>query len=48
MKNNLQQNTDLRKTNWAAPAETINNNGPINFIVVSPSTGNRFYRLKSS
>jgi len=48
MKNNLQQNTNLSTANWATPAETINNNGMINFIIVSPSTGNRFYRLKSS
>ena len=44
---NLQQNTDLSAANWAAPAETINNNGTINFIIVSSPSGNRFYRLKS-
>ena len=33
---NLQQNTDLRTTNWVAPTETINNNGTVNFIIVSP------------
>ena len=43
----LQQNTDLSTTNWVAPAETVNNNGTVNFIIVSPPTGKRFYRLKS-
>src|SRR6266481_3427104 len=43
----LQQNTDLRTTNWVAPTETINNNGTVNFIIVSPPASQRFYRLKS-
>ena len=37
----LQQNTDLSTTNWVGPVETVN------FIIVSPPTGKRFYRLKS-
>jgi hypothetical protein len=44
---NLQQNTDLSTANWAAPAETINTNGTTKFIMVSPPTGKRFYRLKN-
>jgi hypothetical protein len=44
---NLQQNTNLSTSIWIAPAETINNNGTLNFIIVSPPTGKRFYRLKS-
>ena len=43
----LQQNTDLSTTNWVAPTETINNNGTVNFIIVSPPASQRFYRLKS-
>ena len=42
---NLQQNTNLATTNWVAPAETVNNDGSINYIVINPPTGNRFYRL---
>ena len=43
----LQQNTDLRTTNWVEPAETINTNGPVNFIIVRPPASQRFYRLKN-
>ena len=43
---NLQQNTNLATTNWVTPAQTVNNNGTINYIIVNPPTGNRFYRLK--
>jgi hypothetical protein len=43
---NLQQNTNLATTNWATPAQTVNNNGTINYIIVNPPSGNRFYRLK--
>jgi hypothetical protein len=43
----LQQNTNVSTANWVTPAETINNNGTINFIIVTPPTANRFYRLKS-
>jgi len=42
-----QQTTNLNTANWVTPAETINNNGAVNFIIVSPPTGKRFYRLKS-
>jgi sugar lactone lactonase YvrE len=42
---NLQQNNDLSTANWVTPAETVNDNGTIKYIIVSPPTGNRFYRL---
>jgi hypothetical protein len=43
---NLQQNTSLTTTNWVTPSETVNDNGTNKFIIVSPPTGTRFYRLK--
>jgi len=43
---NLQANADLATTNWATPAETVNDNGTIRYILVNPPTGNRFYRLQ--
>ena len=42
----LQQNTDLGTANWVTPAETINTNGTVSFIIVNPPVGSRFYRLK--
>jgi hypothetical protein len=42
---NLQQNGDLKTSNWATPSETVTDNGTIKFIVVNPPSGNRFYRL---
>jgi hypothetical protein len=44
---NLQVNTDLTTTNWTAAPQTVNNNGTINYIIVNPPNGKRFYRLKS-
>jgi len=44
---NLQVNTNLVSTNWVTPAETVQDNGTIKFIIVNPPTGNRFYRLKN-
>lgn len=41
----LQQNSDLNTSNWIAPAESISNDGTNKFIIVNPSSGNRFYRL---
>lgn len=41
----LQQNANLSTTNWMTPAETVNDNGVSRFIIVSPPTGIRFYRL---
>lgn len=44
---NLQVNTNLATTNWATPAEPVQDNGTIKFIIVDPPTGNRFYRLSN-
>ena len=44
---NLQVNTNLATTNWVAPAETVNDNGTIKFIIVNPPAGKKFYRLKN-
>jgi hypothetical protein len=44
---NLQVSTNLATTNWEAPSESTNNNGTINYIIVNPPTGNRYYRLKN-
>ena len=44
---NLQVSTNLAATNWSAPAETVNDNGTIKYILIAPPAGNRFYRLKS-
>ena len=41
----LQQNTNLNTTNWVVPAQTVTNNGAINYIIVNPPSANRFYRL---
>ncbi len=43
---NLQQHTNLVTTNWVAVSETVTNNGVINYIIVNPPAGNRYYRLK--
>ena len=42
---NLQVNTNLVTTNWVTPAETVQDNGTIKFILVNPTRGNGFYRL---
>jgi hypothetical protein len=44
---NLQVNTDLTTTNWNTPGETVQDNGTLKFIIVSPTNGARFYRLKN-
>ena len=41
----LQENADLRTTNWVAPPQTVFDNGTDKFIIVNPPAGNRFYRL---
>ena len=41
----LQQNSDLKTTNWTTPSETVADNGMTKFISVSPVPGARFYRL---
>ena len=42
----IQQNGDLRTTNWAAPQQTVTDNGTTKSIVIAPPLGNLYYRLK--
>jgi hypothetical protein len=44
---NLQVSTNLATTNWVTPPETVNDNGTINYIIVGPPTGARYYRLEN-
>ncbi len=44
---NLQMNTNVATTNWSSVAESIQDNGAIKFIIVTPPAGNRYFRLKS-
>jgi hypothetical protein len=41
----LQQNGDVSTTNWVGVAQTPIDNGAVKSLVVSPSSGRRFYRL---
>jgi hypothetical protein len=41
----LQVNTNISTTNWVAPPQTVNDNGTIKYILVTPPSGNRYYRL---
>jgi hypothetical protein len=41
----LQQNGDVNTTNWVGIAQIPMDNGTVKSIVVSPSSGRRFYRL---
>ncbi len=43
---NLEVNTNLATTNWVTNSQSVTDNGTIRYILVSPPTGNRFYRLK--
>ena len=43
----LQQNSNLASTNWVTPPETITNDGTNKFIVVSPPSGDLFFRLSN-
>jgi hypothetical protein len=43
---NLEVNPDLTTANWVTPAEPVQDNGTIKYIIVNPPTSNRFYRLK--
>ena len=36
----------LATTNWVTNSQSVTDNGTIRYILVSPPTGNRFYRLK--
>jgi hypothetical protein len=42
---NLQVNTNLSTTEWAAPLEPVHDNGTLKHLIVNPPTGNRLYRL---
>ncbi|HEY2083803.1 MAG TPA: hypothetical protein VGI88_13555 [Verrucomicrobiae bacterium] len=44
---NPQVTTDLATPSWGTPPQIVQDNGTIKFIIVSPATGNRYYRLKS-
>ena len=44
---NLQVNTDLATANWVPPGESVTDNDTIKYIIISPPSGRRFYRLKS-
>jgi uncharacterized delta-60 repeat protein len=43
---NLQQNSGFANSNWVTPAETINNDGTNNFIIVNPQSSHLFFRLE--
>src|SRR3954451_1280667 len=43
----LQANTNIAGSNWVTPAESVNDNGTLRFILVNPPAGSRFYRLKN-
>ncbi len=42
----LEQNTDLNTTIWSSPPEPIGSNATIKYILASPPTGKRFFRLR--
>lgn len=41
----LQQNTNPHTAGWVPVPETMSDDGTNKFVLVSPPTGNRFYRL---
>ena len=41
----LQQSGDLNTANWTPPPQSVTDNGTNKFILITPSAGNRFYRL---
>jgi uncharacterized delta-60 repeat protein len=41
----LQQNTNLSSPHWNTPSETVTDNGTTKSISVSPTPGNRYFRL---
>jgi len=43
----LQVNTNVATTNWVAAGGSVNVVGSENQVIVSPPTGNRYYRLRS-
>jgi hypothetical protein len=42
----LQENTDLRSTNWTISSATVNDDGTTKFILINPPAGARYYRLQ--
>jgi hypothetical protein len=40
-------NTNLNTANWVTPAEPVQDNGIIKYILINPPAGNRFYRLSN-
>jgi hypothetical protein len=47
---NLQANPSVAPANngnWAAPPQSVTDNGTIKYIIVNPPVGENFYRLKS-
>jgi hypothetical protein len=44
----LQENTNgISTTNWTDVTEPVHDTGTAKYIMASPLTGNRFYRLRS-
>jgi hypothetical protein len=43
----LQQNSGLNPTSWVTALEPVTDNGVSRFIIINPSGGDRFYRLKN-
>jgi hypothetical protein len=44
---NLQATSDLNSTNWAAASQTVTDTGAVKYIIVNPTSGSLFFRLKS-
>lgn len=44
---NPQVNTNLATADWVTPAETVQDNGTLKYLIVNPRAGSRFYRLKN-
>ena len=44
----LQQNPDLRTTNWSGVEQSPADNGTTKTVVINPPVGTRFYRLTKS
>ena len=42
-----QVTTNLVTTNWVTPPEAVTDNGVIKYLIVNPTPGNRYYRLRS-
>lgn len=42
----LEVSTNPATTNWIKSAEIIQTNGMLQYVIVSPPTGNRYFRLR--